>query len=90
MVESGSISTAMVFEIVGVPGTRRPGVSFGMAAAQALANGELDGFPWANAMGADKARYVRALARWFSMCAAGSAPRLLSLYHAGVGHERTG
>ena len=40
--------------IVGVPGTEAPGVSFGMAAAQALANGKLDGF-WANAMGADSA-----------------------------------
>jgi NitT/TauT family transport system substrate-binding protein len=40
--------------IVRVPGTEAPGVSFGVAAAQALAEGKLDGF-WANAMGADNA-----------------------------------
>ena len=40
--------------IVGVPGTNAPGVSFGVAAAQALEEGKLDGF-WANAMGAENA-----------------------------------
>lgn len=40
--------------IVGVPGTSEPGVSFGVAAAQALADGKLDGF-WANGMGAENA-----------------------------------
>lgn len=40
--------------IVGVPGTMEPGVSFGVAAAQALAAGQIDGF-WANAMGAENA-----------------------------------
>jgi ABC-type nitrate/sulfonate/bicarbonate transport system substrate-binding protein len=40
--------------IVGVPGAMEPGVSFGVAAAQALADGSIDGF-WANAMGADNA-----------------------------------
>ena len=40
--------------IVGVPGANAPGVSFGIAAAQALASGQLDGF-WANAMGAENA-----------------------------------
>lgn len=40
--------------IVGVPGTTAPGVSFGVAAAQALEDGKLDGF-WANAMGAENA-----------------------------------
>jgi ABC-type nitrate/sulfonate/bicarbonate transport system substrate-binding protein len=38
--------------IVGVPGAHAPGVSFGIAAAQALARGEIDGF-WANALGAE-------------------------------------
>jgi ABC-type nitrate/sulfonate/bicarbonate transport system substrate-binding protein len=38
--------------IVGVPGAHAPGISFGVAAAQALARGEIDGF-WANAMGAE-------------------------------------
>ena len=37
-----------------VPGTAGAGVSFGMAAAQALADGKLDGF-WANGMGAEVA-----------------------------------
>lgn len=41
-------------EIVGVPGTEAPGVSFGVAAAQALAEGKIDGF-WANGMGAENA-----------------------------------
>jgi NitT/TauT family transport system substrate-binding protein len=40
--------------VVGVPGANEPGVSFGVAAAQALADGKLDGF-WANAMGAENA-----------------------------------
>jgi ABC-type nitrate/sulfonate/bicarbonate transport system substrate-binding protein len=40
--------------IVGVPGASKPGVSFGVAAAKALADGKLDGF-WANAMGAENA-----------------------------------
>ena len=40
--------------IVGVPGASEPGVSFGVAAAQALADGKLDGF-WANGMGAENA-----------------------------------
>ena len=40
--------------VVGVPGADVPGVSFGIAAAQALADGKLDGF-WANAMGAENA-----------------------------------
>lgn len=37
-----------------VPGTGQPGVSFGVTAAQALADGHMDGF-WANAMGAETA-----------------------------------
>jgi ABC-type nitrate/sulfonate/bicarbonate transport system substrate-binding protein len=40
--------------IVGVPGAEAPGVSFGVAAAKALADGKIDGF-WANAMGAETA-----------------------------------
>ena len=40
--------------IIGVPGASEPGVSFGVAAAQALEDGKLDGF-WANAMGAENA-----------------------------------
>jgi NitT/TauT family transport system substrate-binding protein len=40
--------------IVGVPGADAPGVSFGVAAARALADGAIDGF-WANAMGAESA-----------------------------------
>ncbi|HTP82431.1 MAG TPA: ABC transporter substrate-binding protein [Alphaproteobacteria bacterium] len=40
--------------IVGVEGMMEPGVSFGVAAAKALADGQVDGF-WANAMGAENA-----------------------------------
>ena len=41
-------------KIVGVEGMMEPGVSFGVAAAKALAEGQIDGF-WANAMGAETA-----------------------------------
>ncbi len=41
-------------KIVGVSGMMEPGVSFGVAAAKALAERQLDGF-WANAMGAENA-----------------------------------
>jgi ABC-type nitrate/sulfonate/bicarbonate transport system substrate-binding protein len=40
--------------IAPVPGSTDPGVSFGVAAAQALIDGKIDGF-WANAMGAENA-----------------------------------
>ena len=40
--------------IAPVPGTIRPGVSFGVTAAKALEDGKIDGF-WANAMGAEVA-----------------------------------
>src|SRR5262249_16280972 len=39
-------------QIVGVPGADAPGGSFGVAAAQALAEGRIDGC-WATAMGAE-------------------------------------
>jgi ABC-type nitrate/sulfonate/bicarbonate transport system substrate-binding protein len=57
--------------IVGVPGTEVPGVSSGVAAANALEEGQLDGF-WANAMGAENA-LRRGVGKVFSTCAAGSA-----------------
>lgn len=41
-------------EIAPVPGAVEPGVSFGVTAARALADGKLDGF-WANGMGAETA-----------------------------------
>jgi ABC-type nitrate/sulfonate/bicarbonate transport system substrate-binding protein len=41
-------------EIVPIPGTSGPGVSTGVTAARALAEGQLDGF-WANALGAQVA-----------------------------------
>jgi NitT/TauT family transport system substrate-binding protein len=40
--------------IVSVPGAMEPGVSFGVAAANALEAGAIDGF-WANALGAENA-----------------------------------
>lgn len=41
-------------QVMPIPGPNTPGVSFGVSAAQALADGKLDGF-WANAMGAEVA-----------------------------------
>lgn len=54
LIESGIDLAHDNVRIVGVPGANAPGVSFGIAAAQALASGQLDGF-WANAMGAENA-----------------------------------
>lgn len=41
-------------QIAPVPGANQPGVSFGVTAAKALEDGQIDGF-WANAMGAETA-----------------------------------
>jgi NitT/TauT family transport system substrate-binding protein len=54
LIESGVDLEADGVRIVGVPGADTPGVSFGVAAARALADGAIDGF-WANAMGAENA-----------------------------------
>jgi NitT/TauT family transport system substrate-binding protein len=54
LIESGIDLEHDDVHIVGVPGANAPGLSFGIAAAQALASGQLDGF-WANAMGAENA-----------------------------------
>jgi ABC-type nitrate/sulfonate/bicarbonate transport system substrate-binding protein len=54
LIESGIDLEHDQVNIIGVPGADAPGISFGMAAAQALASGQLDGF-WANAMGAENA-----------------------------------
>jgi len=54
LIESGIDLKRDAVRIVGVPGASEPGVSFGVAAAQALEQGQLDGF-WANAMGAENA-----------------------------------
>ena len=54
VIESGIDLERDGVRIVEVPGADAPGVSFGVAAAQALADGKLDGF-WANAMGAENA-----------------------------------
>jgi ABC-type nitrate/sulfonate/bicarbonate transport system substrate-binding protein len=54
LIESGIDLDRDAVRVVGVPGADAPGVSFGIAAAQALADGKLDGF-WANAMGAENA-----------------------------------
>ncbi len=54
LIESGIDLDRDGVQIVEVPGTHAPGVSFGVAAAKALEDGLLDGF-WANAMGAENA-----------------------------------
>ncbi len=54
LIESGIDLDRDAVRVVGVPDADAPGVSFGIAAAQALADGKLDGF-WANAMGAENA-----------------------------------
>jgi NitT/TauT family transport system substrate-binding protein len=68
--------------IVGVPGTEAPGVSSGVAAANALEERQLDGF-WANAMGAENALrrgvgkvILDVRRRW---CFAAGAPRVAML-----------
>jgi NitT/TauT family transport system substrate-binding protein len=54
LIESGIDLERDGVRIVPAPGADAPGVSSGVAAAQALADGKLDGF-WANAMGAENA-----------------------------------
>lgn len=54
LIDAGVDLEADGVRIVGVPGADTPGVSFGVAAAHALADGVIDGF-WANAMGAENA-----------------------------------
>jgi NitT/TauT family transport system substrate-binding protein len=52
--ESGIDLERHQVKIVGVKRAHEPGVSFGVAAARALEDGQIDGF-WANAMGAQNA-----------------------------------
>lgn len=53
MLQEGGIDLERdAVDIAPVPGTVRPGVSFGVTAARALEDGLLDGF-WANGMGAE-------------------------------------
>jgi ABC-type nitrate/sulfonate/bicarbonate transport system substrate-binding protein len=54
LVEAGIDPERDRVQIGPIPGTQEPGVSFGVTAATALAEGKLDGF-WANAMGAEVA-----------------------------------
>jgi NitT/TauT family transport system substrate-binding protein len=54
LIDAGVDLEADGVRMVGVPGADAPGVSFGVAAARALAEGAIDGF-WANAMGAENA-----------------------------------
>ena len=54
LVEAGIDLEGDKVKIAPIPGTREPGVSFGVAAARALEDGKVDGF-WANGMGAEVA-----------------------------------
>ena len=54
MLRSAGLDPERDLEIVELPGARERQVSFGVFAAQALAQGRIDGF-WANAMGAETA-----------------------------------
>jgi ABC-type nitrate/sulfonate/bicarbonate transport system substrate-binding protein len=54
LIDSGIDLARDGVRIVCMPAADGPGVSFGVAAARALANGEIDGF-FANAMGAENA-----------------------------------
>jgi ABC-type nitrate/sulfonate/bicarbonate transport system substrate-binding protein len=54
LVEAGLDAGRDNIQVGPIPGTNEPGVSFGVTAARALAEGKLDGF-WANAMGAEVA-----------------------------------
>jgi ABC-type nitrate/sulfonate/bicarbonate transport system substrate-binding protein len=54
LAEAGIDAETAGVQIVPVPGSDEPGVSSGVAAAKALAEGKIDGF-WANATGAEVA-----------------------------------
>src|SRR6202042_2429237 len=54
LAESGIDPERDRVQIAPIPGAHDPGVSFGVMAAQALAEGRVDGF-WANGMGAELA-----------------------------------
>ena len=54
LADAGIDAEAANVQIVPVPGSDEPGVSSGVAAAKALAEGKIDGF-WANATGAEVA-----------------------------------
>jgi len=54
MLRSGGLDPDRDVEILDLPGAKERDVSFGVFAAQALAQGRIDGF-WANAMGAETA-----------------------------------
>jgi NitT/TauT family transport system substrate-binding protein len=71
--------------IVGVPGADAPGVSFGVAAARALADGAIDGF-WANAMGAENA--VRQGVGKVILDVRRGIGSSVPLYDAGSSHEQ--
>ena len=51
---AGGLDPERDVQIMLLPGAERPGVSFGVFAAQALEEGQIDGF-WANAMGSETA-----------------------------------
>jgi ABC-type nitrate/sulfonate/bicarbonate transport system substrate-binding protein len=54
LVEAGIDPERDGVQIAPVPGANQPGVSFGVTAARALEDGQIDGF-WANAMGSETA-----------------------------------
>ena len=87
LIESGIDLERDAVRIVGVPGASAPGVSFGVAAARALEQGQLDGF-WANAMGAENA-VRRGVGKVVLDVRRGRRTRLcLPLHDAGARHER--
>ena len=51
---AGGLDPERDVQIMPLPGAERPGVSFGVFAAKALEEGQIDGF-WANAMGSETA-----------------------------------
>ena len=56
LAQAGIDTATEEIEIVAIPGTTEAGVSTGVTAARALADGKLDGF-WANALGAQVATH---------------------------------
>ena len=54
LIESGIDLERDRIQLMRVPGTERPGASFGVLAAAALESGQIDGF-WANALGSETA-----------------------------------
>ncbi len=71
-----------------MPRTRDPGTNFGLAAAEALERGEIDGF-WANGMGAEIAVTRKIGTIVLDVRRGDGPPGCFFLYDAGAGRDRS-